>query len=129
MKASAGTVIWLLMYVAMLAAVIGGMVHMRGVAMEVYGTREAQSEWDAWRDDAQKMADDPSVVQRRAPKSVQPPALVLMRDYFAVCLGGAIVLSSVLFGTFMVLVRGAMQSRVGSAHLSKHGGHSPPYDR
>jgi hypothetical protein len=113
----------------MLAAVIGGMVHVRGMAMEIYGTPQAQAEWDAWRDDAQKMADDPSVVQRRAPKSVQPPALVLMRDYFAVCLGGAVLLSSVLFGTFMIFVRGAMQSRVGSAQQGKHGGHSPPYTR
>ena len=111
MKASAGTVIWLLMYVVMLAAVVGGTLHMRKVATDIYGSAAAQAEWDAWREDAQKMADDPSLVQRRAPKSVQPPALVLMRDYFAVCLGGAVVLSSVLFGTFMVLVRGALSSR------------------
>jgi hypothetical protein len=110
-KASAGTVIWLLMYVAMLAAVIGGMLHVRGVAMEMYGSPEAQAQWNAWRDDAQKMAAEPSVVQRRAPKSAQPPALVLMRDHFAACLAIAVVLSSVLFGTFMILVRGAMSSR------------------
>ena len=45
----------------------------------------------------------------------QPPALVLMRDHFGVCLSLAIVLSTVLFGTFMMLVRGAMGSRVGQA--------------
>jgi hypothetical protein len=81
------------------------------MALEVYGTPEAQAEWDAWRDDAKKMAEEPSVVKRRAPKSIQPPALVLMRDYFAICLTIAAVLSSVLFGTFMVLVRGAISSR------------------
>jgi len=68
------------------------------------------------------MAEQPSVVKRRAPKSAQPPALVLMRDYFAVCLGGALVLSTVLFATFMMLVRGAFGSGAG-------GGHSPPYER
>ena len=58
-----------------------------------------------------KMADEPNVVQRRAPKSAEPPALVLMRDHFAACLAIAVLLSSVLFGTFMVLVRGALSSR------------------
>jgi hypothetical protein len=100
----------------MIAAVVGGMLHMRAAAIDVYGTAEAQAEWDTWRDDAKKMAEQPSVVKRRAPKSVEPPALVLMRDHFAVCLGLALVLSTVLFGTFTVLVRGAFQSRVGSAH-------------
>ena len=40
------------------------------------------------------------------------PALVLMRDYFGVCLAVAVVLSSVLFGTFMVMARGAMANSV-----------------
>jgi hypothetical protein len=49
-------------------------------------------------------------VKRREPKSAEPPALVLMRDHFAVCLSLAVVLSSVLFGTFMFFVRGALTS-------------------
>jgi hypothetical protein len=31
-----------------------------------------------------------------------------MRDYFSICLSLAVVLSTVLFGTFMFFVRGAM---------------------
>jgi hypothetical protein len=61
------------------------------------------------------MAEQPSTVKRRAPKSAEPPALVLMRDYFAVCLALAIVLSTVLFGTFMFFVRGALQQNAGPA--------------
>ena len=49
-------------------------------------------------------------VKRREPKSLEPPALVLMRDHFAVCLGLALLLSTVLFGTFMFFVRGALAS-------------------
>ena len=128
MKALVATLLWLLMYIVMLAAVIGGMLYVRGLAREVYGTPEAQAEWNAWRDEAKKMADEPNVVQRRMPKSAEPPALVLMRDYFVVCLVLAIVLSSVLFGTFMMLVRGAL-GRAGCARLYVNGGHSPPYDR
>jgi hypothetical protein len=104
------------------------MVRVRAMAIEVYGTVEAQAEWNTWREDATKMAEQPSVVKRRAPKSAQPPALVLMRDYFAVCLGGALVLSTVLFGTFMMLVRGAF-GRADHVRRRAGGGHSPPYER
>ncbi len=95
----------------MMAGVLGGMLYLRVEAMAVYGTAEAQAEWDAWREDATKMAKEPNLVERRAPKSEQPPALVLMRDHFGVCLSISLVLSSVLFGTFMMLVRGALSSR------------------
>jgi hypothetical protein len=102
---------WLAAYVVVLALVVGGVSYMRLVAMAVYGTAEAQTEWDVWRTDAKKLAEQPYPVKRRVPKSVEPPALVLMRDYFGVCLAVAVVLSSVLFGTFMMLVRGAMGNR------------------
>jgi len=101
---------WLLAYVVVIASVIGGVMYGRSEALKVYGSNEAQAEWDTWREDAKKLADGAGPVKRRVPKSPQPPALVLMRDYFAVCLGGAVLLSTVLFATFMVLVRGAMQS-------------------
>jgi hypothetical protein len=111
------SLLWLVAYLIIIAVVISGVFYGRRQALAVYGSKEAQAEWDTWRADAKKMADEPSPVKRRAPKSAQPPALVLMRDYFAVCLGLAVVLSTVLFGTFMMLVRGAMSSsRVGSAH-------------
>jgi hypothetical protein len=118
---------WLIAYLAMLALVTRGVFYGRQQALAVYGSAEAQTEWDAWRSDAKKMAEQPSTVKRRAPKSAEPPALVLMRDYFVVCFAGAVVLSTVLFGTFMLLVQGAC--RVGCAHQTKFiGGHSPPYD-
>ncbi len=85
------------------------MVYGRAKTMATYGTPTAQAEWDAWRADAKKMAEEPGVVKRREPKSIEPPALVLMRDHFGVCLSIALVLSTVLFGTFMILVRGAMR--------------------
>ncbi|HEY2414111.1 MAG TPA: hypothetical protein VGI40_17835 [Pirellulaceae bacterium] len=120
---------WLTAYVVVLALVVGGVRYMRGVAIAVYGTPQAQTEWDTWREDVKELEKQPYPVKRRTPKSAEPPALVLMRDYFGVCLAIAVVLSSVLFGTFMVMVRGATQSRVGFAHhdSAKRGGHSPPY--
>ena len=110
MKQPFATVCWLVAYAATLTIVAYGMVHGRSAAMQIYGTSEAQTEWDAWRADSKKMAEQPGVVKRREARSVEPPALVLMRDYFGVCLAGALLLSSVLFATFMLFVRGALQS-------------------
>ena len=112
MKPSLASVGWLLAYFAMIALVIGGANYMRSVATAVYGTTQAQTEWDEWREDVKELEKQPYPVKRRVPKSVEPPALVLMRDYFGVCLAVAVVLSSVLFGTFMVMARGAMANSV-----------------
>jgi hypothetical protein len=117
-KFSLATGLWMLAYLAVVAAVIGGAFAFRNFAFSVYGSPEAQAQWDAWRADAKKMEEQPGTVKRRAPKSAEPPALVLMRDHFLVCLVGAVVLSMVLFSTFMMFVRGASseKSRVGVAH-------------
>ena len=101
---------WLLAYPAVMALVVAGLVYGRGQALATFGTEEAQAEWDTWRADAKDMALGAGPVKRREPQSHEPPALVLMRDYFATCLGLALVLSTVLFGTFMFFVRGALAS-------------------
>ncbi len=101
---------WLAAYLAVLAAVVGGLLYGRQQALAVYGTAQEQTNWDAWREGATKMADEPGPVKRRAPKSAEPPALVLMRDYFIACAALSLVLSSVLFGTFMFFIRGAIHS-------------------
>ena len=103
---------WFMAYCAIIALVVGGVGYMRNVAMAVYGTPQAQTEWDTWREDVKELEKQPYPVKRRVPKSTEPPALVLMRDYFGVCVMVAVVLSSVLFGTFMVLVRGAMRNEL-----------------
>jgi hypothetical protein len=97
----------LLVFLTMIAAVIGGLFYARHQAFVVYGGNTAQTEWDAWREDAKELAKGTGPVARRAPKSVSPPALVLMRDYFGVCLTLSVLLSAVLFLTTLAFIRGA----------------------
>lgn len=97
----------LFIFLTLLAAVIGGLFYARHQAFIVYGGNTAQTEWDAWREDANELAKGTGPVARRAPKSVSPPALVLMRDYFGVCLTLSVLLSSVLFITTLAFIRGA----------------------
>jgi hypothetical protein len=99
---------WALAYIAVIVAVVAAMLQVRRQAIATFGGPQAQAEWDQWREDAKKMASSDGPVKRREPKSAEPPALVLMRDHFAVCLGLSLVLTSVLFGTFMIFVRGAL---------------------
>lgn len=110
MRFSLANLLWAVAYLAVMAAVMGAMFKVRGDISVAYGTPAAQSEWDDWRQDAKKMASGTGPVKRREPKSAEPPALVLMRDHFAVCLSGALLLSSVLFGTFMFFIRGALSA-------------------
>ena len=102
--------IWLPLYVVVLGAVIGGLFYGRAVALRTYGSAEAQREWDDWREDAIKMSSGEGPVTRRTPKSAQPPALILMRDYFAVCMAIGVVLSTVLFGTVVLFINGVMST-------------------
>jgi hypothetical protein len=101
---------WLVAYLATLALVIGLLYQARERVMTTLDTPEAQAEWDEWRDAAEKQSVT-GPVARRKPKSVGPPAVVLMRDYFGIALGASIVLSSALFATIMFMVRGALKNR------------------
>jgi hypothetical protein len=115
---------WLLAWLTVMALVSAGVSYGRWQALQTYGTSQARAEWDSWRSDARKMAQGPGPVSRRPPSSPEPPALVLMRDHFAVCLSLALVLTTVLFGTFMVLVRGALSP--GSRFVDRSPRRPPP---
>ena len=51
----------------------------------------------------------PSPVQRRVPKSNEPPALVMMRDHFAVSLFAAVLFSTMLYWVLAWFVMGVNQ--------------------
>ncbi|WP_425614980.1 hypothetical protein NA78x_004864 [Anatilimnocola sp. NA78] len=94
----------------LLVVVTGGMFYGRQQAIAVYGDQSAQMEWDHWREEAKDLAKGIGPVTRRVPKSAEPPALKLMRDYFAVCLALALLLSGVLFMTMLAFIRGAFST-------------------
>jgi hypothetical protein len=120
--------LWLALLLAMLAAVAGGMFHVRDSVLQSAGA-ESQQNWEAWREAVKEGQGDEGPVQRRVPKSGEPPALVLLRDHFAVCLTIALVLSSVLFGTFVLFVRGVMNSPSPQVNSPSPRPESPADDR
>lgn len=96
----------LILLTIVLAAVTAGMFYGRQQALHVYGDQAAQAEWDDWREDAKELAKGIGPVKRRVPKSVSPPALVLMRDYFVICLVISLSLTAILLLTTLAFVRG-----------------------
>jgi|GEM_PF-3503376 hypothetical protein len=98
-----------LLFLATTLGVVVGLVQSRAWIRETYGDGTAQDQWNTWVSDVkQTKKDGDSSVARRVPKSAEPPGLVLMRDYFAVCLIISLVLSLALATVFNFMVRGVL---------------------
>ncbi len=77
-----------ILYVAMLCGVTWGLLYARDVAAPHLDNAAGQKAWDDWRHDAAEQATGKGPVSRRVPKSAEPPLVLLMRDYFGVCVAG-----------------------------------------
>ena len=71
-------------------------------------TPESQAAWDAWRAEARRQAAGDGPVRRREPKSAEPPLLVLLRDYWAVCTAAVVVFGGGLMWLVGYFFRGAL---------------------
>jgi hypothetical protein len=78
--------------------------------IERLSTPQSVAHWQTWRDDVRLQQKQRGPVERRVPASGEPPALVLMRDYFAVSLLGAIVFSSALYCVTVWFLTGVLSS-------------------
>ena len=101
-------VVCLLIYIVLIGAVTWGMSRRRRWALQSYEGESARQDWEAWRDEARKQADGDVPVRRRVPKSAEPPALVLMRDYYYQCLVGALTVTTALTASMLFLFSGML---------------------
>lgn len=127
-RLSFADLLWLVLWMALLAAVAAAMFYVRQAVLRSAGA-EAQQNWQQWRESVKDGQGKDGPVQRRVPRSSEPPAIVLLRDHFLVCLVIALVLSSVLFGTFVLFVRGVMNSPAPSLNSLSPPPESPSSDR
>jgi hypothetical protein len=101
--------LWAACYVVLIGTIVWSLFYARRSALAESGDATIVRDWQVFREDIkQQQAEHPGPVERRVPKSLEPPALVLMRDYFGVSLGGAVVFTSVLYWVIAWLVMGAM---------------------
>ncbi len=69
-------------------------------------TPEVQSEWDTFREAMRQESGTDGPVQRKVPKSDEPPELVWLRDFFWLAVAAWIALVGVLGGFVAILVVG-----------------------
>lgn len=70
---------------------------------------EAQAKWDTFREDMKQQAGREGPVQRKVPKSAEPPLLVWLRDYLWLAIGAWALFSTVLCFFTSVLVMGVVE--------------------
>jgi hypothetical protein len=99
---------WLTLYAMLLAAVVWSLTTARHWALVELATPQSIGDWQAWRKDVREQQSQHRPVKRRVPKSAEPPALVLMRDYFATSLTGAIIFTTVLYWVIAWFVTGIL---------------------
>ena len=98
---------WLLLVLMM----VGALHTAREWVLDRFSSQEAHQQWGEWVEAAKQQASGNGPVQRRVPKSADPPVLLLMRDYYGTCLGMSLFLSTCLYGTFVWLLRGASTAK------------------
>lgn len=67
---------------------------------------EAQARWDAFRDDMRLQTGTTGPVQRKVPRSSEPPELVWLRDYLLLAIIAWVTLGGVLGGFLAALAVG-----------------------
>ena len=88
---------WVAGYALLLAAAAWSVIAARRWALAELSTPASTAEWETWRDDVRAQQGRPMPIQRRVPKSAEPPALVLARDYFAGMMAAAAVFTTLIY--------------------------------
>ncbi|MGH7193868.1 MAG: hypothetical protein ACREJM_10090 [Candidatus Saccharimonadales bacterium] len=72
---------------------------------------ESLARWREWRAETERQNQSPGPVQRRTAAGDEPPALVLLRDHFAVIVATSMLVGSFLFAFLAFIARGIYQDR------------------
>jgi hypothetical protein len=94
---------------AWLAAVVvppAGLAWWRAGRLAELADPAVQAEWDTFRDAMRRQSDRSGPVQRKVPKSSEPPELVWLRDYFWLAVAAWLVLGGTLGGFLALVVLG-----------------------
>ena len=110
-------VVGIVIYLLLMAALVGGMFVARDRALAAMGTPEAIAEWRQWKAATEEAAKRQEPVKRRVVKANEPPVLLLFRDHFVVITVSLAIVASLLYFflamtmTGMAVGRGAVSRR------------------
>ncbi|MEO8495449.1 MAG: hypothetical protein ABI614_10280 [Planctomycetota bacterium] len=111
------------LYAVLLCILVSMLLVARQQALASEGSEASQANWQHWRAEAKRQQDGNGPVTRRAPRSSEPPSLVLLRDHFATSVTILLVLSSALYFTIAIMVRGVLVGPSFQPDLSPDGEH------
>lgn len=83
-----------------------GLAVVRRSWLESLGRPETRARWDDFRDAMRTQTGRDGPVQRKVPRSVEPPGLVWLRDHFALACAAWMLFGSVLWGVLAVFTLG-----------------------
>ena len=86
----------------------------RETRLEELSRPDVQAQWDAFRADMRTQSDRSGPVQRKVPRSPEPPELVWLRDYVLLAVTAWVVFVGVLGSVLLAMVVGVARCRVTS---------------
>lgn len=86
----------------------------RETRLEELSRPDVQAQWDAFRADMRTQSDRSGPVQRKVPRSPEPPELVWLRDYVLLAVTAWVVFVGVLGSVLLAMVVGVARGRVTS---------------
>jgi hypothetical protein len=87
------------------------LVRSRAARLAELDAATVQSDWDAFRDDMRRQSDRSGPVQRKVPRSAEPPERVWLRDHLALAITAWVALVGVLGGVLGFLLVGVVGGR------------------
>jgi hypothetical protein len=103
---SAGLLLWLAAYAILMAALAVTLLYARRQVVAQLSSPKALADWQTWKAETERQAQQPGASARRPVRSDEPPALVLLRDHFAPIMAMSLTVATFLFGFMMLVVRG-----------------------
>lgn len=101
---------WVAAYLFCIVLLAGLMLAYRPILLARFGQPHVAASWDNWRSAAKRSSgvEGPvqGPVQRKTPKSAEPPGVILLRDYFPTMLAAGLFFPSLLFFFTAFVVRG-----------------------
>ena len=97
------------LYALLVFSVVAALWSGRQWSVRTLDNAEAKSQWQAYRRSIAEQAAAGAPVRRQVPRSLEPPALVLLRDHFGSCLVLSLVLASALYGALAFFLSGVLR--------------------
>lgn len=109
-----GTVVAVACLVAALVGPPVVLLRWREARLAELSRPEVQADWDAFRAEMRTQSDRSGPVQRKVPRSAEPPELVWLRDYMVLAVTAWVLFVGVLGSVLLALVLGVARDRVTS---------------